>query len=371
MKHEGYYSAETAMTDTCTKSRSLQSKTTTVIKMKHIRGSLLASCLFFGGLITSQATPVQLDKEQIEATVKKIAAELNTACPIAAPDSQIAFDKCRQFLFNDSLLKRSMAEPVILWGRQKDSSTPLKETNLTQFRPEILSGMYIPLFMFDGKYKITFNEKEKLYLASMGVGFRNRLQPGQFPYPFWHEANKWNMYENARSLLLWIHPVTGKIRAAQFTPEGEAVAGYKQTQVITPAFDGKWLWTDDKGKTQPAVTLFDGLYREDNPYKQQLDQSYREFAIALRESQCLSCHVPNNPEKMKRLVLLQSPAHASGEIQRVLKSVRDKKMPLDEQGIEKELDPQLEKTLLEKGGAFEKIVNAAREWERQQLSQAH
>lgn len=359
------------MADACTKEHSLRDQTTATIKMKHLWLHLLASGFLCVGPITSQAAPVQLNKEQVEETIKKIAGELNTACPIAAPDSQIAFDKCRLSLFNDSLLKQSMAEPVILWGRQKDPTMPLKETNLTQFRPDILSGMYIPLFMFDGKYKVTFNEKEKLYLATLGVGFRNRLQPGQFPYPFWHEANKWNMYENARSLLLWIHPVTGKIRAAQFTPEGETVAGYKSTQAITPAFDGKWLWTDDQGKTQPAVTLFDGLYRENNPYKQQLDQSYRDFAIALRESQCLSCHVPNNPEKMKRLVLLQSPAHASGEIQRVLKSVREKKMPLDEQGIEKELDPQLEKTLLEKGGAFEKVVNAAREWERQQLSQAH
>jgi len=63
-------------------------------------------------------------------------------------------------------------------------------------------------------------------------------------------------------------------------------------------------------------------------------------------------------------VLLQSPAHASAEIHRVLQSVRDKKMPLDEQGIEKTLDPAMEKTLLEKGGAFEKFVDAAVEWER-------
>ena len=54
------------------------------------------------------------------------------------------------------------------------------------------------------------------------------------------------------------------------------------------------------------------------------------------------------------------------EIHRVLKAVREKKMPLDEQGIEKTLDPQLEKVLLEKGGAFEKLVDAAREWERTQ-----
>lgn len=306
-----------------------------------------------------------LTASQIEKSVEKITNQLKTLCPIADPSSQTAFDACRQGLFNDSQLKQAMS-PVVSWGRQKDPALVLKETNLTQFSPDILAGLYIPLFMFDGKYKVSYNEREKLYLATLGVGFRNRLQPGQFPYPFWHEANKWDMYENARSLYFWIDPQTALIRFAQFSNAGEPVQGHVVNKAAPPAFNGQWLWTDAQGKTQPAVTLFDGLYSERNPYKPSLDKSYREFATSLRESQCLNCHVPNNPDKMKRLVLLQSPAHASGEIHRVLKSVRERKMPLDEQGIEKMLDPILEKTLLEKGGAFEKLVNAAADWEKAQ-----
>jgi hypothetical protein len=301
----------------------------------------------------------------IEKSVEKITLQLKTLCPMADPASQSAFDQCRQGLFRESYLKQAMG-PVVSWGRQKDANLPLKETNLTQFVPDILSGLYIPLFMFNGKYKLVYNEREKLYLATLGVGFRNRLQPGQFPYPFWHETNKWDMYENAQSLYLWIDPQHGLIRFAQFSKAGDPVEGHVVDKANPPAFNGQWVWKDAQGKTQPAVTLFDGLYSEQNPYKQGLDKSYREFATSLRESQCLNCHVPNNPDKMKRLVLLQSPAHASGEIHRVLKSVRDKKMPLDEQGIEKILDPVLEKTLLEKGGAFEKLVDAAAEWERAQ-----
>lgn len=302
----------------------------------------------------------------IEKSVEKLTKQLKQLCPLADPASQSAFDQCRQALFTDSLLKQAMVKPVVSWGRQKDAELRLKDTHLTQFSPDILTGLYIPLFMFDGKYKITYVAREKLFLATLGVGFRNRLQPGQFPYPFWHESNKWDMYENARSLYLWLDPITGLIRFAQFSNRGNPAEGHVVTKTTPPAFDGQWLWTDAQGKTQPAVTLFDGLYREDNPYKPQLDKSYREFALSLRDSQCLNCHVPNNPDKMKRLVLLQSPAHASGEIHRVLKSVRERKMPLDEQGIEKALDPAMEKTLLEKGGAFEKFVDAAVEWERSQ-----
>jgi len=66
---------------------------------------------------------------------------------------------------------------------------------------------------------------------------------------------------------------------------------------------------------------------------------------------------------MKRLVLLQTPAHAAGEIERLMKAVRDDKMPLDDVGIEQPLEPKLKSALLESGGAFEALVNAARDWE--------
>lgn len=310
----------------------------------------------------------RVNQTQIEQNLQPMAEQLKKNCPISEPDNQVAFENCKKSLFSQSLIRQMMAQPVILWGRQNDASLPLKETHLTQFSPDILSGLYLPLFMFNGQFKVSFNEKEKLYQASLSAAFRNRLQPGQFPYPFWHDANKWSVYENARTILLWIDPYTARIRAIQFSAAGDPVADVTSSKANPPAFDGQWLWTDAKGQTQPAVTLFDGLYRSDNPYKPQLDKTYRDFAIALRESQCLSCHVPNNPEKMKRLVLLQSPAHAAGEIQRVLKSVQEKKMPLDDLGVEKELDASLMKVLLEKGGEFEKVVNTARNWELQQAN---
>lgn len=303
--------------------------------------------------------------EQIAKNVQTLTAELKKTCPVVAPDDQAAYERCKQGLYASSTLRQNLNQPVVLWGRQKDPTVSIKETNLTQLNPDTVSGLYMPLFMFNGQYKISYNEKEKLYQAALGVAFRNRLQPGQFPYPFWHEANKWNTYENAHTLLLWINPELGTVRVVQFSVAGEPVEGVAASKATPPAFDGKWLWTDDQGHTQPAVTLFDGLYQERNPYKGKLDQTYRDFAITLRESQCFSCHVPDNPDKMKRLVLLQSPAHASAEITRVLKAIREQKMPLDEQGIEKPLDIALANRLLEKGSAFESVVNSAKQWEKE------
>jgi len=73
--------------------------------------------------------------------------------------------------------------------------------------------------------------------------------------------------------------------------------------------------------------------------------------------------VPDNPDKIKRLVLLQTPAHAAAEIQRVLKAVREDRMPRDETGIVNALDAPTKAALLEDGEAFAKLVEAAKRWE--------
>ena len=309
------------------------------------------------------AAPSAAERQGVESLAAQIATELRAVCPIADPASQAAFDRCRQALFGASRLRQSLPT-VLLWGRQaKDPATPLKETSLTQFAPEVWAGLYAPVFMFDGSYQVSWVEREQLYQVRLGATFRNRLAPGQFPYPFWHDAAKWGAYENANALLLWVAPGTAQVKVAQFSWQDGPPAGVQVAPVAHGKFDGQWLWTDSQGQTQPAVTLFDGLFSVQNPYKRQLEKDYRALAVSLRDGQCLSCHVPDNPEKMKRLVLLQTPAHAAGEISRILKSVRNDRMPLDEAGIEKALDPQLKKNLLELGAVFEKTVESARLWE--------
>ncbi|WP_124538305.1 hypothetical protein [Piscinibacter terrae] len=283
-------------------------------------------------------------------------------CPVAPVDDQAAFDKCRQGLFQDSLFKRSLQE-FVLWGRQRDPKLSLKDSKLTQFGPDVLAGMYVPLFMFNGKYTVEYVERERLYQIRLQTAFRNRLQPGQFPYPFWHEAEKWAMYEKANDIILWWDPKVSRVRFAQFTVFGSNPPLQASEHVTQAAFDGQWRWTDAQGKSQPAVTVFDGLLSNDNPYKAQLDTSYKTFALKLREGQCFQCHVPNNPDGMKKLVLLQTPMHAAAEIKRVLKSVREDRMPRDEFGVEAPLDAKTKEALLTEGVAFERVLDQAKAWE--------
>jgi hypothetical protein len=333
--------------------------------------TLLAALAAFASA-AALAAPSELDtidaRSKVDSFAAELAAELSMICPPAKPGDQAAFERCRQGLFNESFLKRNLS-PVTLWGRaNRDPKKGIKDTTLTQFGGDVLTGMYIPLFMFNGKYTISYEEREKMYLVGMEVGFRNRLAPGEFPYPFWHDANKWSTYQGANLVKFWVDPKQIKIRVAQFTDLGSA-SSMTGSKPVPHEFEGKWMWTDAQGQEQPAVTLFDGLFSRENPNLGKLDSTYRALALKLREGQCMNCHTPDNPNEMRRIVLLQTPAHAAGEVKRLMKAVREDRMPRDETGIEDPLDAKLKNALLEKAGAFEQAYESAKEWERGNLAQ--
>jgi hypothetical protein len=325
------------------------------------RAFLLATVLVAAAGASSEDDLPDLG-EQIGAMASRVALELQEVCPPASPADQHAFDQCRRSLFGDSELRRNLA-PRLLWGRRnQDAGAALKDTNLTQFAPDVLAGMYFSLFMYSGEHSVEYVERERLYVIRLRAGFRNLLPPGQFPYPFWHDEAKWGVYQAANSVLLWVAPKTAKIVIGQFTERGNG-GPLVATQPIRPKFDGNWMWMDREGRIQPRVTLFDGLFHPDNPYLAKLDFTYRTLALRMRDAQCENCHLPHNPLPMRRLVLMHTPAHAAGEISRLMKAVREDRMPLDDTGIEQPLEPALKRALLESGSAFEALVQAAKEWE--------
>jgi hypothetical protein len=307
-------------------------------------------------------------KARIEAGVAELASELSAICPLADPSDQGAFDDCRRALFHDSLLRRRLST-ILLWGRPNPKPGELlKDTTLTQLAPEVWTGLYAPMFMFDGAWTVEYHEGERLYRSRLGAKFRNALAPGQYPYPFWHSARKWDDYQNADTLVFWINPDSGSIVVGQFTNDGRENTRLKNLPVVRPPFDGRWMWTGPDGTMQPQPALFQGLFAADNPYLAQLEPSYRDLANAMREGRCNDCHVPDNPKRMNRLVLLQTPAHAASEIKRLMNAVRKNDMPVDETLLPLEIDAGTKAALLQYGAAFESVVDAAREWERTRSS---
>ncbi len=303
-------------------------------------------------------------RARVERSAAALASELAGVCPLSAADDKAAYDACRKGLFKDGSVLRAKLPDFVFWGRQRDAKLSLKETSLTQFAPDTFANMYLSLFMFNGKHTVRYIESEGLYQVRLQTAFRNRLEPGQFPYPFWHEAEKWSMYENAREIVLHWDGKADRIRTAQFTVHSEHPPLHAVEPVTYAKHEGGWLWTDAQGRTQPKVTVFDGLFAAQNPYIGQVDQTYKALALRLRESQCNDCHVPNNPDKMKRLVLLQTPAHAAGEVGRLIKSVRDDKMPVDKIGVQQPLEAAAKADLLREAEAFERAYLAAKGWEK-------
>jgi len=321
--------------------------------------------LSVGALVAAMAIGAAAqDSERgaVEHSTGTLIRQTATACPLTSPADQGALDRCRAALYGDSAFRKSLA-PVVLWGRPSPDGRRLRDTNLTQFAPDVLSGLYMPMFMFTGEYEIGFDATERLYRARVPALFRNALDPGQYPYPFWHDAKKWANYQAANELTIWIDPAKVKIVVIQFSAQGKSDPRLSSAPYTRPAFDGKWMWTDTKGQSQPRPTLFAGLMRSNNPYLGQLEDTFKDLAGELRKGTCHECHAPDNYMGMKRLVLMQTPAHAAGEIKRIMRAVREDKMPLDDLGVYKEMDPAIKAALLKYGAAFDSVVDAARDWE--------
>ncbi|HZY18501.1 MAG TPA: hypothetical protein VFE82_08465 [Ramlibacter sp.] len=320
---------------------------------------LLAAVLLAAGPAPAQDVAVP---PTVRELARDIAAELAVRCPLADANDAAAFDHCRAALQGGRL--RGALPQVVLWGRTDAApGATLQATALTQLAPDTWASLYAPLFMFNGRHAVRWVAQEGRFLIRLEAAFRNRLAPGQFPYPFWHEESKWAAYENTSAVLLWLEPASSRIDVAQFAHQGPLLQTVRP--VRHPKHDGQWLWTDRGGRTQPAVTLFEGLYRPENPYLRALDRQYRDLALQLRESQCQQCHVPSNPGRSQRLVLLSSPAHAAGEIDRLIRAVREDRMPVDRNRRSFALSAPDKAWLLGSAEAFRATVQAARRWEQQ------
>ncbi|NNU42918.1 hypothetical protein [Ramlibacter montanisoli] len=147
-----------------------------------------------------------------------IAAELMMHCPLADADDAAAFESCRQGLAGEGVLHSHLPNRV-LWGHHGSTSAALRQGGMTQLAPEVWTQLYAPLFMFNGNHQVEWVGAENQFVIRLEAGFRNRLAPGQFPHPFWHDPAQWAAYQHTNGVLLWVQPQTGRIHVAQFTEQ--------------------------------------------------------------------------------------------------------------------------------------------------------
>ncbi len=321
--------------------------------MQRLRTAIAGMALMLGGGAVKADAPAA----PLEIRAEALAASLAAACPIGHYDDEAAFEACSRAL-------RVITLPFgnsVAWGGDQPEKR-IKKKGLTHFSSQIFQSMYLPLFSFTGRWSLDEDKRSHTPIIRVEAYFRNALPAGDFPYPFWHSADKWTAYEAANELRFYLDPNSLAFIVTRGAAGNESRRGI-YAHADTPAFDGTWQWRDANGDQQPRVSLFGARYSQANPILPDLDQTYRSFALKVRDESCLNCHTPANLGQSDRLVLLQTPRHAAGEIDDVIEAIRSGKMPQDDIGLRKEIPVERRTAILNAAVSFREKLGLADEWE--------
>ncbi len=249
---------------------------------------------------------------------EKLAQTLVTACPMADAADEAARHQCAAALTDATLLRDTMNAPF-LWGQQQEAGVIELETHTTRFDPRVFRRMYLSLYAFPPTHEVETDAQGRTLLR-VQPRFRNRLDMGSYPYPFWHRAGKWTSYQQATDLVFIIKQ--GRLLGALRSFEVDATR-----EMVAHEWSGQWSWK--RGDTvMPFVTLYGYLFSKTNPHVGALDAAYRVMEQELRSQNCLACHSPDNAVAMAQLELFSYPNQALSGRHRIVKALEQKTMPI-------------------------------------------
>ncbi len=249
---------------------------------------------------------------------ERIAREFAAASPLTDPGDAHARDAAAAKLVDCRDFRAAVGEKVVWGGFDPVKGYDPKGYLLTEFEPIVWLKLYASTIMFTGEHVV---RREGPYtVLDMKARFRSKLDAGEYPYPFWHSARKWQGYLDLDSVALVF--------------EGrKIVTAYRVTKadptkpMVERPWDGNWRWTDANGMAQPRVTLFSYMFGEDNPHRERVDLAYRKFEEKYRALDCQSCHAPDNKGKSKELYMMTYPNQALIGRHRLVQILKDNKMP--------------------------------------------
>jgi hypothetical protein len=286
-----------------------------------------------------------------------IGKEIATACPMASPADEQARVQCTAKLTDAALLKEHISEPF-LWGGQKTGKGyRLDDSDTTRFNAFVWRRMYLSLFMFTGEVKTeTVGDTTVIHLP---FHFRNELDMGSYPYPFWHSKTKWDSWQLSPELVIVMEKkaLIGALRANNFD-EG------RRAQYNNRAWDGQWRWKEG-GQDMPFVSLYSFLFSKENPHVAALDTAYRDLESELRGNACLVCHAPDNFAKTGQLEFFNFPNQALYSRHSIVMHLTNNTMPpKNDYGFPMGLaDDSARQELLKLAKAFEKVGDDALKFE--------
>jgi hypothetical protein len=290
---------------------------------------------------------------------EQIAAAIAEACPVADPSDPKARDACGEKLAQSEILKARMREPFLWGGQGIAGDYDLEHFESNRFNPLVYRKLYLSLFMFAKDYRV-----ERLgaqTILHMPARFRGQLDAGEYPYPFWHSAKKWDAYNYATEVTL-------------VYKEGKLMGGFRSALAdtsrpkVAKTWDGKWHWfspgaNHEAEQAQPRVTLYSSLFAPTNPYVKELDAAYRRLALGLSQFKCFECHAPDNQAKMNMLEFFNFPNQALTGRNRIIAVLEENSMPPID-GIQNPRDRQ---TMLELARDFKRIADEALRCENEKL----
>jgi len=230
-----------------------------------------------------------------------VAQALTHACPTEGLDDPEVRDRCADALATDPVLSASLRKPYVRWGGQgTEAGLNLDRSNTTRLDPLVWRRLYLSTFAFPGDHRV--EQAGDRYIAHIAAVFRNALDAGEYPYPFWHSQPKWQSYERTQELLVFI--------------EGDAISAALRSAAqdhdrphVEREWDGRWQWDSERGE-EPRVALYGFLFSKGNPNVDELEAAYRGFSEKQREGACTSCHNPSNPSQINPLEFFNYPNQA-------------------------------------------------------------
>ncbi|WP_437618103.1 hypothetical protein [Sorangium sp. So ce1151] len=118
--------------------------------------------------------------------------------------------------------------------------------------PLVWRTVYLSIFSFESDYRV--EKIGGLTVIHLPYHFRNKLDPGSFPYPFWHQPKKWDAYQTTVELLLVMKQdrVIGALRSAESD---------ERRPRVHRDWDHQFMWRGEDGREEPRYTLYENLFR--------------------------------------------------------------------------------------------------------------
>jgi hypothetical protein len=263
------------------------------------------------------SAPAPVSLEEATALASELDQALAAACPMAVSGDDNAHQACADALVDLPVLRARMAASFDWGGQSATDSRAFESANRTDFNPRIWRRLYLPTFMFPGGHAVELAGDTAI--IRIPVVFRTDLDPGNFPYPFWHSAAKWQSYQTATDILFYLRG--GKLIGALRSAEQDATRPRREMK-----WDGRWTWQSNRGD-EPRVTLFSFAFSPDNPRVNELERAYRAMEKELRKESCLGCHSPDNTARMNPLELFSYPNQALSGRHQLIKVLDENTMP--------------------------------------------